>query len=116
MTGISHEQYLEDVGIIHFLLGTALVALAIPLYRNLSRLNGNLLTFLATLVVTCVTSITIGVIAARGFGAAAATLLSIAPKSATMAVSMEIAKSIGGIPPITAFVTALTGVIGAVLG
>jgi putative effector of murein hydrolase len=43
-------------------------------------------------------------------------LLSIAPKSATAAVSMEIARGIGGLPAVTASLTIVTGIIGAVCG
>jgi len=116
LTGVQHQQYLESVSIIHFLLGTALVALAIPLHRNLHRLSGKLPVFAVTLLVITGVSITTGLLIARSLGATASTLLSIAPKSATMAVSMEVAKTIGGIPPITAFVTALAGIVGAILG
>ena len=116
LTGTSPQQYLDDVAIVQFLLGTAVVALAVPLHRNLTHLSGNLKVFLGTLLVTCATSTVIGLCIARSLGASASTLLSIAPKSATTAVSIEIANSVGGIPALTAFVTVLTGIIGAVLG
>ncbi len=116
LLGVAHQQYFDNVAIIHFLLGTALVALAIPLHRNLHRLSGNLFVFCASLFVIVGVSTTMGLIIALSLGATPTTLVSVAPKSSTMAVSMEIAKNIGGIAPITAFVTALAGITGAVLG
>jgi putative effector of murein hydrolase len=48
--------------------------------------------------------------------ASASTILSLAPKSATAAVSMEISRLIGGAPAVTATLTIMTGIIGAVGG
>jgi putative effector of murein hydrolase len=63
-----------------------------------------------------VTSMLSGLLIARALGASSTTLLSIAPKSATAAVSMQIAESSGGIPAVAACLTIITGVVGAVLG
>ena len=52
--------------------------------------------------------------AGRLFGLPPADLLSLAPKSATTAVSMAIAAQIGGIPAVTAVMTILNGIAGAI--
>src|SRR6516225_2695623 len=39
-TGTPYKSYFDRVSVLHFLLGTAVVALALPLYRNLNRLQG----------------------------------------------------------------------------
>ena len=61
-------------------------------------------------------SILVGLAVAIVAGASSSTILSIAPKSATAAVSMEISRLIGGAPAVTAVLTILTGIIGAILG
>jgi putative effector of murein hydrolase len=48
-------------------------------------------------------------------GASAPVLASLAPKSATVAVSMGIAAETGGVPAVTAVVTILAGITGAVV-
>ena len=60
-------------------------------------------------------SILVGLGVATLAHASASTVLSIAPKSATAAVSMEISRLIGGAPAVTATLTIMTGIIGAVL-
>jgi putative effector of murein hydrolase len=113
---VPYKTYFESVGVLHYLLGTAVVALAIPLHQNLKRLLGDLRPIVLALVAGSVTSIVCGLIIARALGASTLTLLSLAPKSATAAVSMQIAEGIGGVPAIAACLTIVTGIIGAVLG
>jgi putative effector of murein hydrolase len=100
--GVPYAAYFESVGFLHYLLGTAVVALAVPLHRNLQKLMGQLRPIAFALVAGSLTSIVGGLLFAKAFGASDTVLLSIAPKSATAAVSMEIARSIGGFPAITA--------------
>ena len=113
---VPYTAYFESVNILQYLLGTAVVALAIPLYRNLRSLLRELPLITVALAAGSLTSIFCGLALAKAFGASPATLLSIAPKSATAAVSMEIARGIGGFPAVTACLTIFTGIIGAVLG
>jgi len=114
--GVPHKAYFEGVAILHYLLGTAVVALAIPLYRNLNRLKGRCLRMVFALVAGSLASIFVGLFVAVLAHASASTVLSLAPKSATAAVSMEISRLIGGTPAVTAVLTILTGIIGAVGG
>jgi putative effector of murein hydrolase len=48
-------------------------------------------------------------------GADVTTLLSLAPKSVTTPIAMGVAEEIGGVPPLTAVLVILTGIIGAVI-
>jgi putative effector of murein hydrolase len=68
------------------------------------------------LVAGSAASIFVGLIVAILAHASVSTILSLAPKSATAAVSMEISRIIGGVPALTATLTILTGIIGAVGG
>ena len=113
---VPYQVYFECVGVLHYLLGTAVVALAIPLHQNLRRLLGDLRAIVLALVAGSLTSIVCGLIIAKVLGASLSTLLSLAPKSATAAVSMQIAEGIGGVPAIAACLTIFTGIVGAVLG
>jgi predicted murein hydrolase (TIGR00659 family) len=113
---VPYGTYFDSVSILHYLLGTAVVALAIPLHRNLQKLRGELRPIAFALVAGSLTSIVCGLVIAKALGASPSTLLSVAPKSATAAVSMEIAGVVGGIPAVTACLTIFTGIIGAVLG
>src|SRR6516165_8812375 len=115
-SGIPYKSYFESVAVLHYLLGTAVVALALPLYRNASRLRGRYLCMALALVAGSLASIFVGLSVAVLGHASASTVLSLAPKSATAAVSMEISRLIGGAPAVTATLTIMTGIIGAVGG
>lgn len=108
--------YRRGADTIHLLLGPAVVALAVPLYRHAGvlRLRAGLLAgaLLAASTLTILATLCL----ARWFGATTTTVLSLAPKSATAAVSMAISVEIGGIPALTAVVTILAGITGAVIG
>jgi len=116
LAGVPYKTYFEGVAVLHYLLGTAVVALAIPLYRNVTRLRGRWLGMALALVAGSLASLFVGLFVATLAHASASTVLSLAPKSATAAVSMEISRLIGGAPAVTATLTIMTGIIGAVVG
>jgi predicted murein hydrolase (TIGR00659 family) len=115
-TGVPYGSYFQGVAVLHYLLGTAVVALALPLYRNAPRLQGRCIGMAAALIAGSLASVVIGLSVAIMAHASMSTVLSLAPKSATAAVSMEISRLIGGAPAVTGMLTILTGIIGAVAG
>lgn len=116
LTGMPYKDYFDGAQFVHFLLGPATVALAIPLYRQIGKLKRLWLPILTALVV----GVSIGgfsaVLIAWLLGAAPQTLMSLVPKSVTTPVAMGIAERIGGLPSLTAVLVVTTGIIGAVLG
>jgi predicted murein hydrolase (TIGR00659 family) len=113
-TGTRYETYFSGAQFVHFLLGPATVALAIPLYTQFGRVRAMLLPVVAGLLAGCVTAILSAVLVARLFGASRAMQLSLAPKSATTPIAMGIAERIGGIPSLTAVLVIITGMLGAI--
>ncbi|HPE61907.1 MAG TPA: LrgB family protein [Thiolinea sp.] len=116
LTGISYQDYFAGAQFVHFLLGPATVALAIPLYRQFARLRQLWLPVLVALVLGVSIGGLSAVLIAGILGADSQTLLSLAPKSVTAPVAMGIAERIGGLPSLTAVLVVSTGVIGAVFG
>ena len=115
LVDMDYATYFEGAQFIHFLLGPATVALAIPLYdhrERVRRLLGPLLIACMTGIVTAVAS-TLGL--AMALGARAETVLSLAPRSVTSPIAMGIAEQIGGIPSLAAGLVLLTGSIGCAL-
>jgi predicted murein hydrolase (TIGR00659 family) len=115
LTDISYDRYFAGAQFVHFLLGPATVALAVPLFEQWPRLKANAVPLLAGLVAGCLTAIVSVVAVAALLGASRATLLSLAPKSVTMPIAMGIAEKIGGVPSITVVMVIATGIIGAVI-
>jgi predicted murein hydrolase (TIGR00659 family) len=115
VSGTAFPHYFAGAQFVHFLLGPATVALAVPLVRYLPQVRRTLVPMLAALVVGSLTAIISSVLLARAFGLDRAAILALAPKSSTAAISMGIAEKIGGDPALTAVLTILTGISGAII-
>lgn len=115
-TGTPYDTYFQGAQFVHFLLGPATVALAIPLYRQFHAVRKSAVAILVSIVVGSLTASASAVAIAWALGASRDTLLSIAPKSATAPVAMGISEQLGGLPSLTAVLVILTGVLGAMLG
>jgi predicted murein hydrolase (TIGR00659 family) len=115
LTGTSYATYFEGAQFVHFLLGPATVALAVPLYRNFQAVRRSALPLTVALLAGSVTAAGSAVAIAWLLGASRETLLSLAPKSVTTPVAMGVAEQIGGLPSLTAVLVILTGITGAVL-
>ncbi len=114
LTGTSYQTYFDGAQFVHFLLGPATVALAIPLYAQFRKVRALLVPLLAGLLIGSLTAILSAMALAKWLGASLPTILSLAPKSVTTPIAMGITESIGGIPSLTAGVVIVTGIIGAV--
>ncbi|WP_136254470.1 LrgB family protein [Onishia niordana] len=116
LTGIDYRTYFEGAQFIHFLLGPATVALAIPLYDHRIRVQR----MIWPVMIGCITGIVTAVGSTLGIallmGANRETLLTLAPKSVTSPIAMGIAEQLGGIPSLAAGLVLLTGSIGCALG
>jgi predicted murein hydrolase (TIGR00659 family) len=113
-TDTPYRTYFDGAQFVHFLLGPATVALAIPLHAQLGRLKRMALPLLASLLVGSLTAALSAVAIGGLLGASKATLLSLAPKSVTTPIAMGVAERIGGLPSLTAVLVIATGIIGAV--
>ncbi|WP_349357464.1 LrgB family protein [Stappia sp.] len=115
-TDTPYETYFDGAQFVHFLLGPATVALAIPLYRQFDKVRRSAFAILASLLTGSVTAAASAVGLAALFEAAPETLASLAPKSVTAPVAMGISDALGGLPSLTAVLVILTGILGAALG
>jgi predicted murein hydrolase (TIGR00659 family) len=111
-----YETYFEGAQFVHFLLGPATVALAVPLHRELGRMRARAFGLAAALLAGSATAIVSAVGVAHLMGASRTTIVSLAPKSTTTPVAMGIAEKLGGLPSLTAALVILTGVIGSIVG
>ena len=114
-TGTDYPTYFAGAQFVHFLLGPATVALAVPLIRYLPHVRRTAVPMAAALVIGSLTAIASAVLLAMAFGLDHASLLALAPKSSTAAIAMGIAEKIGADPALTAVLVILTGITGAVV-
>jgi len=116
VSGTTYQTYFAGAQFIHFLLGSAIVALAVPLYRQVDNIRSSFGAIAVTLLVGSVVAVTSGVGVAWLLGASPSVLLSVAPKSVTVPIAMGISDKIGGIPPLTVVIVLLTGIVGNMFG
>lgn len=113
---IDYSAYQEGGQYIEFWLKPAIVALGLPLYRQLSSIRRQLSIILISEVTGCIIGIISAVYIARMLGAGEPVVLSLAPKSVTTPIAMEVTKSLGGIAPLTAAIVIMVGVFGSMIG
>ena len=115
ITGTSYTSYFAGAQFVHFLLGPATVALAVPLYENRKVVATAILPMLLALAAGSVTAVASVVWLAEATGLPRAVVLSLAPKSVTAGVAMGISESLHADPSLTAVAVILTGIMGAII-
>ena len=110
MANISYETYNQGGHLIEFWLRPAVVALGVPLYLQLEMIKKQLLPILLSQLAGCIVGVISVVLIAQEV------ILSLAPKSVTTPIAMEVTKAIGGIPSLTAAVVVAVGLLGAICG
>jgi predicted murein hydrolase (TIGR00659 family) len=115
LTKTPYETYFDGAQFVHFLLGTATVALAIPLRRQWAEVKAAVLPATVTLLAGNVTGALIAMGIVRLWGAPYELIASIAPKGVTAPVAMAIADRLGGLPSLTAVLVITSGILGATM-
>lgn len=114
-TGTPYRRYFEGAQFVHFLLGTATVALAVPLARLWPELRARAGTLLLALLLGAATSIAVALGTAWALGGSKLILASLLPKSVTAPIAMGIAERIGGSATLAAVFAVTTGIVGALI-
>lgn len=116
MTGISYETYNQSGQLVEFWLKPAVVALGVPLYLQLETIKKQLLPILLSQLSGCIVGVVSVVLIAKLLGASAPIIYSLAPKSVTTPIAMEVSQALGGIPSLTAAVVVCVGLLGGIFG
>ena len=114
--GITFDQYKPGKDIMTFLLGPATVALALPLYLNRHVLRKSFVPILVGIACGAVSTLTTAVMLAKLSGLDTLIVTSIAPKSITAPIAIEIALITGGDPAIAVAFVVFTGTLGSMIG
>lgn len=116
ISGISYETYSEAGKFVEFWLKPAVVALGVPLYQQFDVIKKQMLPIFLSQFAGCVVGIVSVVLIAKAMGASPEVILSLAPKSVTTPIAMEVSSSLGGIPSLTAAVVVCVGLLGGIFG
>ena len=113
---IDYEEYRVSGAKIDFWLKPAVVALGVPLYKQLNSIKREILPILLSQLAGCVVGIVSVVGIAHAMGASTEVVLSLAAKSVTTPIAMEVTEAVGGIPALTATIVVFVGIFGAITG
>jgi predicted murein hydrolase (TIGR00659 family) len=116
LLGIGYEAYGRGGRVLTFLLGPAVVALGLPLYRQMEEIGRRGRAVLVSLAAGSVVGVVSAVGTAALLGASDVVIRSLAPRAVTTPIAIGIAERVGGLPPLSASVVILSGVFGAVIG
>ncbi|MDD5021610.1 MAG: LrgB family protein [Endomicrobiaceae bacterium] len=113
---IDFSAYNEGGKFFTFLLGPAIIALSVPLIKNIKVLEKNYQVIIVAVLSSTIFAILSVISVAFVFSATKDILLSMIAKSVTTAVAIEITKILGGKVEIIVLITALSGMFGAIFG
>jgi len=115
VTGTAYDIYVASTAMISFLLGPAVVSMAVPIWEQrkaIRKLAGPLALAVLAGAMTAIVS-AVGIV--WMFGAPLDIMASIAPRSTTTPVGMAVATTLGGIPALAAIIIIFSGVLGAMV-
>ncbi|MFE6509721.1 LrgB family protein [Nocardioides sp. NPDC057767] len=115
VSGTSYDDYADATTLISFLLGPATVALAIPLYHQVSRLKGMVVPVLVALTAGVAVSMVSGILLVRWLGGSDVLERTMAPKAVTTPVAIELTDRLGGYPELAAAFAIVIGIIAAMV-
>ena len=114
-TGTSYAAYFAGAQYIHFLLGPATVALALPMYANLPAIKRNFVAIIVSLTAGSIVAASSAMLIARALGALHDVVISLGPKSVTTPIAMGISQNLGGLPSLTAVFVMITAMFGTIV-
>ena len=98
VTKTDYQDYFSGAQFVHFLLGPATVALAIPLYRHFEKVRRSALAIAASIVTGSLTATLSAVGIGYFLNISGDALIALASKSVTAPVAMGISEQLGGLP------------------
>ena len=114
-TRTPYAVYADATRFITFLLGPAVVCMAVPIWAQRATIRRLALPVGLALMAGSLTAIVSAVGIVWAFGAPEAVLASMAPRAATSPVGMAVAETLGGIPALAAVIIVFSGVLGAMV-
>lgn len=116
ITGIEYQVFYEKTRLLSFMLGPSVVALGYVLYEQIEYIRGNVISILTSVFVGSLVGILSVVLIAKLFGADRLLTASLAPKSVTTPIAMNLAENTGGVPSLAAVFVVICGLFGGIVG
>ena len=115
-SGMDYAVYQQAGAVIDFWLKPAIVALGVPLYLQLESIRKQILPILLSQLAGCTVGIISVSLVAKYLGASQEVIVSLAAKSVTTPIAIEVTRTLGGIPALSAAIVICVGLFGAAAG
>ncbi len=115
MTGTPYAAYFTGAQYVHFLLGPATVALAVPMYGTLPTIRRNFIAIVGAITAGGTVAAGSAMLIAHWLGAPRMVVVSLGPKSVTTPIAMGLSQNLGGQPSLTAAFVMITGIFGTLV-
>jgi predicted murein hydrolase (TIGR00659 family) len=116
LLGIEYAEYDRGGRMLAFFLGPAVVALGLPLFRQMEEIGRRGRAVLLSLLAGAAVGTLSATLTAALLGGSARVVRSLAPRAVTTPIAIGISERLGGLPALSAAVAIFTGVLGAVIG
>ncbi|MDL2223694.1 LrgB family protein [Bacteroidales bacterium OttesenSCG-928-M06] len=116
ITGIEYETFYQRTQFLNFMLGPSVVALGYVLYEQMEHIKGNVVSILTAVFAGSVVGIVSVILIAKLFGADKILLSSLAPKSVTTPIAINIVENTGGVPELAVAFVVICGIFGGLVG
>ncbi len=113
---IPYDFYMESNNIINFLLGPSVVSLGLMMYDEREMIKANLVPMLVSVLVGSVVGVVSVYLLCMAFNLNELFMISLAPKSVTTPIAIDLSAATGGNVPLTVVSVVLCGFTGAVFG
>jgi len=116
LSHLNFQHYQDANQLFIWLLEPAVVALALPLFNQVTQIRNQLKPILISCSIGVIVAMSSGLAIAYAFTSDKQLLLSLLPKSVTSPIAMAIAQQTGGLASLSAAVVIAVGLLGALCG
>lgn len=116
VTRTPYSAYFQGAQYVHFLLGPATIALAVPMHAAWRQIRLSAPAIIPAILAGSLTSAISAMLIAQAMGGSRPVVLSLAPKSVTTPIAMGVAEQIGGNPSLSAVFVLLSGLASITVG
>lgn len=116
LLGIDYATYDRGGRLLTFFLGPAVVALGLPLYRQMAEIGRKGRAVLVSIAVGSAVGVVSATVTAALLGASGPVIRTLSARSVTTPIAIGISGRVGGLPALAAAVVILSGILGAVVG
>ncbi|RLQ95414.1 LrgB family protein [Falsibacillus albus] len=116
MSWVPAKEFSTGTKSISYLLGPATVSFAVPVYRHLDLIKKYAIELMLSVAAGSITAVMTSFLLSKWIHFSSQMESTMIPRSITTPIAMDVSKTLGGIPTLTAAFVICTGIIGSIVG